>query len=296
MLHGISLRNKEKIFQQLINKAALLIVILLVLFFLTLLWQALPAVWHNGWRFLTGAVWDAAAEQYGALPLLYGTLLTSLLALLLTLPFALALALFLGEFFPYGLLSSALRAAVELLAGIPSVVYGFWAVFALVPLIRRLEIALGVVPLGVGVLAAVLVLTIMIIPYAASVAAEVIQLAPQDIREAAYALGATRYEVLRRVVLPAAFSGIFAGVLLAFGRAFGETMAVTMVIGNSNKIPASLFDTGNTMASIIANELAEATSPLYVASLVEIGLLLFLVSAALNLAGKYIIRRFSREI
>ncbi|MDR2428495.1 MAG: phosphate ABC transporter permease subunit PstC [Candidatus Margulisbacteria bacterium] len=295
MLPSLSLQTKENIFQQILTKAALFVTVVLVLFFLTLLLKSLPAIWSNGFNFFGGAVWDPLTGEYGAFPLLCGTLLTSGLALLLTLPLALSIALFLGEFFRKGLAASILRASVELLAGIPSVVYGFWALFVLVPLIRRLEIALGVVPFGVGVLTASLVLAIMIIPYAASLSAEVIKLVPQDIREAAYSLGATRYEVVRRVILPCARSGVCAGILLAFGRAFGETMAVTMVIGNANKMPASLFDTGNTMASIIANELAEATDPLYVSSLVQVGLLLLTVSALINLAGKYIVKKINVE-
>lgn len=283
-----------------LSKSALFIVAVLALFFLTLLLESRLGIAANGWSFFAGTEWipdpmDGNA-LFGAFPLLYGTLLTSTLALLITLPFALSIALFLGEFFRKGIVSSVLRSSVELLAGIPSVVYGFWALFVLVPLVRELEKFLGVIPLGVGVLTASLVLAIMIIPYAASLAAEVIKLVPQDIREAAYSLGATRYEVIRRVIMPYARSGTFAGILLAFGRAFGETMAVTMVIGNQNKIPASLFDTGNTMASIIANELAEATGALYVSSLIQVGLLLFIVSAIINLAGKLIIKKFSVDI
>ncbi|MDR1453595.1 MAG: phosphate ABC transporter permease subunit PstC [Candidatus Margulisbacteria bacterium] len=295
MLSNLSLQTKENIFQQILSKSALFVAAVLSLFFLTLLLKSLPALWSNGFNFFTGTVWDPLTGEYGAFSLLYGTLLTSVGALLLTLPLALSIALFLGEFFRQGLAASALRLSVELLAGIPSVVYGFWALFVLVPLIRRLETTLGIVPFGVGILTAALVLAIMIIPYAASLSAEVIKLVPQDIREAAYSLGATRYEVIRRVILPYARSGICAGILLAFGRAFGETMAVTMVIGNANKMPASLFDTGNTMASLIANELAEATDPLYVSSLAQIGLLLLAVSALINLAGRSISKKFSVE-
>ncbi|MDR1324279.1 MAG: phosphate ABC transporter permease subunit PstC [Candidatus Margulisbacteria bacterium] len=295
MLRSLSLQTKENIFQQILAGSAFFVVAVLFLFFLTLLLKSLSAIWANGFNFFAGTIWDPLTGTYGAFPLLFGTLLTSLLALFLTLPFALSSALFLGEFFRKGLAASALRSSVELLAGIPSVVYGFWALLVLVPLIRRIEITLGIVPFGVGVLAAALVLTIMIIPYAASLSAEVIKLVPQDIREAAYSLGATRYEVIRRVILPQARSGICAGILLALGRALGETMAVTMVIGNANKIPASLFDVGNTMASLIANELAEATDPLYVSSLVQVGLLLFLISALINLTGRYVVKKFSVE-
>lgn len=296
MFEKLDLKTKENIFQQILAKATLFVVILLVLFFLTLLFKSWSGIFTNGWGFFTGTIWDSADNVFGALPFLLGTLLTSIVALVITLPFALSIALFLGEFFRGGVLASILRSSVELLAGIPSVVYGFWALVVLVPLIRQLQITMRVIPFGVGVLTASLVLAIMIIPYAASLSAEVIKLVPQDIREAAYSLGATRYEVIRRTIMPYARSGTLAGILLSFGRAFGETMAVTMVIGNANKIPTSLLDTGNTMASLIANEMAEATDLLHISSLLQIGLLLFMISALINLTGRYIIKKFRVEI
>ncbi|GBR76599.1 phosphate transport system permease protein PstC [Candidatus Termititenax persephonae] len=296
MLPSLSLPAKENIFQQILVKSAFLVAALVLLFFLTLLLKAWTAIGANGLSFFTGVVWNPLTGEYGVLPFLTGTLLTSVLALGLALPCALSIAIFLGEFFRSGWSASLLRLAVELLAGLPSVVYGFWALFVLVPLVRQVELWLGVLPLGVGVLVAALVLAIMIVPYAASLSAEVIKLVPSDIREAAYSLGATRFEVLRYVILPYVRSGILAGVLLAFGRGLGETMAVTMVIGNANKIPASLFDTGNTMASLIANELTEALDLWQVSSLAQVGLLLFGVSALVNLAGRYVIKKFSVEL
>ena len=184
---------------------------------------------------------------------------------------------------------------MELLAGIPSVIYGFWGLFILVPLVRSIEIGLGVDPYGVGIFTASLILSVMIIPYSASLGREVIDLVPAEVKEAAYSLGATRFEVIRRVILPHARSGIFAGVLLALGRALGETMAVTMVIGNANFIPRSIFSPSNTMASVIANEFTEATENIHLSSLVEIGLLLLIVSAVVNIIGKYAIKRLSVE-
>ena len=178
---------------------------------------------------------------FGALPFLVGTLLTSFIALIISIPFSLSIAIFLGEYATKGTVSSLLKSAVELLAGIPSIVYGFWGIFVLVPLIRNVELKLGVAPYGVGILTASVVLAIMIIPYSASIAAEVIQLVPADLKEAAYSLGATRFEVVRRIIVTYARSGIFAGILLALGRALGETMAVTMVIGNSHFLPTSHF-------------------------------------------------------
>lgn len=290
-----NLLQTEKRFKQLLLGAALSMVILLIAFFSTLLFNSLLSLLQTGFGFFIGPTWDAVTEEYGALPVLIGTLLTSVLALLISLPFSVSIALFLGEYYRKGTLPSVLRMAIELLAGIPSVVYGFWALAILVPLVRQFEIAFQIVPIGVGIMTAALVLAIMIIPYTASVSREVIQMVPQDLKEAAYSLGATKYEVVRRVVLPYAWSGTFAGILLSFGRAIGETMAVTMVIGNANKIPLHLFDTGNTMASIIANELAEATKPLYVSSLIHIGLLLFIVSALINIVGKYVIKKCTVE-
>jgi phosphate transport system permease protein len=180
---------------------------------------------------------------------------------------------------------------IELLAGVPSVIYGFCGLFLLAPLVRNLEMKLGMAPYGVGIFTASLVLSIMIIPYSASIGREVIGLVPSDLKEAALSLGATRFEVIRKVILPFGGSGIVAGILLSLGRALGETMAVTMVIGNSNFIPKSIFSPANTLASVIANEFTEATGSLYLASLIELGLVLFIVTTIINLIGKLIIRR-----
>lgn len=290
-IFSVDAGTQDRRFKKTIHWSAWFIVILLVLIFLTLLKDSLFALRGNGLSFLFGTVWDPIFDEYGAKPVLVGTLLTSFLALVLSLPFSIAIALFFGEYFREGNFVSFLKSAIELLAGIPSVIYGFIALIVLVPLVRNLELGLRVIPLGVGVFTASVVLAIMIIPYAASIAREVIQLVPQDIKEAAYALGATRYEVIKKVIIPYASSGILAGILLALGRAIGETMAVTMVIGNATKIPSSIFDTGNTMASLIANELAEATKQIYVSSLIEVALLLFIVSAIINIIGKLIIKK-----
>jgi phosphate transport system permease protein len=275
--------------------AAILVVVLLVAMLLTLLTSSIPSLRHLGARFIYGTTWDPVASEFGALPFLVGTLATSFLALLISIPFSLAISIFLGEYFREGPLSSFLKSAIDLLAGIPSVIYGFWGLFVLVPLVRALEMKLGVAPYGVGVLTASLVLTIMIIPYSASLSREVIQMVPRDLKEAGLSLGATRFEVIRKVILPYARSGIFAGALLALGRAIGETMAVTMVIGNSNLLPKSIFSPANTMASVIANEFAEASESIQVASLIEVALLLFVVTTIINLIGRQIIKRVSFE-
>jgi phosphate transport system permease protein len=189
-----------------------------------------------------------------------------------------------------------MKTAVELLAGIPSVVYGFIGLFFLVPVVRALQLALGVPPYGVCILTASVLLAFMILPYSASIGREMISLVPEDLKEAALSLGATPSEVVRKVSLPYARSGILGGVLLSLGRALGETMAVTMVVGNAHNLTLNVLSPGNTMASLIANEFSEATGEVYLASLIEIALLLFLVSTAINILGKLIIKRMSAAV
>jgi phosphate transport system permease protein len=271
-------------------------VLLLAGIFVTLIIESLPSIKAFGLRFLTSSTWDPVTGEFGALPFLIGTLITSFLALLISLPFSLSLSLYLGEYAAEGVLSSLLRSAVELLAGIPSVIYGFWGLFIMVPAVRYIELKLGVTPYGVGILTSSLILAIMIIPYSASLGREVIRLVPTDLKEAAYSLGATRFEVIRRVILPYVISGMTAGNILALGRAIGETMAVTMVIGNSHVIPGSIFAPANTMASVIANEFTEATGEIYLSSLVEIGLLLFIVTMVINIIGKQVIKKMSVQV
>ncbi len=290
------LENSERRFRKVLYVSALSIVVLLGAIFFSLLVNSLPSIRAIGLRFLGGKTWDPVSGLFGALPFLVGTLLTSFLALLLSVPFSFSISIFLGEYFTKGTASSLLKSAIELLAGIPSVIYGFWGLFILVPLVRSLEIELGVMPYGAGILTASLILSVMIIPYSASIGREVIQLVPAELKEAAFSLGSTHFEVIRKVVLPYARSGILAGILLALGRALGETMAVTMVIGNANLIPQSIFSPANTMASVIANEFTEATEAVYLSSLIEIGLLLFIVTMIVNILGRYIVKRMSVEV
>lgn len=285
----------ESAFQRTIFLSALAIVVLLGATFLTLLVNSLPSIKAFGPSFLFGKTWDPVSGNFGALTFLVGTLLTSFLALLISLPFSLAISIFIGEYFKEGVLSFLLKNVTELLAGIPSIIYGFWALFVLVPIVRNFQTKIGIFPYGVGILTASMILSVMIIPYAASIAREVISLVPSDVKEAAYSLGSTRQEVITKVVLPYARSGIVAGILLALGRALGETMAVTMVIGNSNRLPKGIFSPGNSMASVIANEFTEATASLHISSLIEIALLLFLVTMIINIIGKYIIKKISVE-
>jgi len=222
-----------------------------------------------------------------------GTLLTSFLALFISIPFSFAVAIFLGEYYPKGWLPNLLKNTVELIAAVPSVIYGFWGLAVLVPIVRVFETKIGVEPVGVGIFTASLILAIMVIPYAASLGQSMIKMVPSNLKEAAYSLGATRWEVIRSVILPYTKSGLFAGILLSLGRALGETMAVTMVIGNTSLIPKSIFAPGNTMASVIANEFTEADHPVYLSALIELGLVLFLVTVVINMIGKRLTKQFT---
>lgn len=269
--------------------------ILLVAIFLSLLLASRPALVANGFRFLTGSEWDPVTSRFNALPVLFGTLVTSLVALLIATVLSIALAILLGEYFKTGPFASIMRTAVELLAGIPSVVYGFIGLFFLVPVMRFVQMVLSMPPIGVGILTAAVLLAFMILPYAASIGREMIGLVPSDLKEAALSLGATPSETVWKVTLPYARSGIMGGVLLSLGRALGETMAVTMVIGNANVLTWNLFNPGNTMASVIANEFSEATSEVYLASLIEVALLLFVISTLINIVGKIILNRMAHN-
>lgn len=284
---------KEKAFSLILLTSSLIVLALLVAIFITLPLNAFESIKEFGFGFIIGSTWDPVQGVFGALPFIAGTLLTSFLSLALSIPFSLAIALFLGEYYREGVLPTILKSAIELLAGIPSIIYGFWGIFILVPIVMEIEIKFGVLPYGVGIFTSSLVLTIMIIPYAASMGREVIQLVPKDLKEAAYSLGATKYEVIRRVVLPIARSGILAGMILALGRALGETMAVTMLIGNTNSVPTGIFSPANTMASLIANEFTESGSGLHLSSIIEIGLVLFIITMIINLIGRYIIHKTS---
>jgi phosphate transport system permease protein len=245
-----------------------------------------------GWHFLTTSVWDPVFDNYGALTFLYGTVVTTVLALLIAVPLGLGAAIFLSELAPPKI-SAGLSFVVDLLAAVPSVIYGLLAIFTLLPLLSTtvepfLKRTLGFLPLfqgpayGVGFLAAGLVLAIMIVPYIVSVSREVLLSVPSDQREAALGLGATRWETTWKVVVPYARTGIMGSVFLSMARALGETMAVTMVIGNTPKIAASLFAPGYTIAAVIANEFTEATGDLYVSALIELALVLFLLTFILN--------------
>jgi phosphate transport system permease protein len=285
----------ENVFKRTLIIMGILMVILVLGVFLTLVVQSLPSIKALGPKYLWGRVWDPVQDIYGAWPFLLGTLLSSFLALIISIPFSIAVAIFLGEYYPKGWLPNLLKNTVELIAAVPSVIYGFWGLAVLVPIVRNLESHIGVEPVGVGIFSSSLVLAIMIIPYAASLGRSMITMVPSPLKEAAYGLGATRWEVIRSVILPYTKSGLFAGILLSLGRALGETMAVTMVIGNTSIIPKNIFAPGNTMASVIANEFTEADKAVYLSALIELGLVLFLVTVVINMIGKKIIDRFTNE-
>jgi phosphate transport system permease protein len=286
--------RSERVFTRALAISGGFIVLLLLGVLGTLFVNAMPAIREFGFAFFVSKTWNAATETFGALPFLVGTLVTSFLALAISVPFSIAIALFLGEYYKSGPVSAFLRSAVEVLAGIPSVIYGLWGLFLLVPAVRFIEMKIGVAPQGVGIVTSSLILAIMIIPFSASIGREVITLVPGDLKEAAYSLGATRFEVVRNIVVPYARSGIIAGILLALGRAIGETMAVTMLIGNSNYLPTGIFSPANTMASVIANEFAEATG-ITAASLIYMALVLFFVTMIVNIAGAWVIQKLSVE-
>jgi phosphate transport system permease protein len=267
-----------------------------------LVWQ----LWINsglprqkfGWSFLFGQNWDPVAEQFGALPFVYGTVVTSALALLIAVPLGIGAAIFLAEFAP-PMLSDALAFLIELLAAVPSVIYGLLGIFILIPILRVIEPylkqVLGWTPLfsgpfyGVSLFSAGVVLSVMIVPFIISISREVIRAVPSDQREAALALGATRWETVWDAVIPFARKGIAGSIFLALARSLGETMAVTMVIGNDPKIKASLFAPGYSIAAVIANEFTEATGRMYTEALIELGLVLFALTIVINGAARILV-------
>lgn len=296
-------RHSEIGFRLLTGAFALAVVLLAAGIGAELFRQSLLAIQKFGLHFWMTDTWDPVSGEFGARPFIWGTLYSSVLALLLAGPVAIGIAIFISEMCPAAL-RPVLTHLTELLAAIPSIVYGLWGIFVLVPGVRALQTHLPDAvralplfsgpPLGVGMGAAVLVLAVMVIPYTSSVAREVLKAVPVAQREAAYALGATRWEAIQ-VTLQYARVGIVGAVMLGFGRALGETMAVTMVIGNSPQIRLSLFAPQYTMAAVIANEFTEAADELYLHALVEIGLLLFIVTLLVNGASRLLIWRMSRD-
>ena len=289
----------DRIFAGLIRLVAASFVVLVLALVTTLVVASVPAIRAFGWRFIVGTNWDPVAESFGALPFIYGTLLSSLLAMCLAVPLGIGAAIFLAELAP-SWIRPPIGFLIELLAAIPSVVYGLWGIFVLAPFMRvwvqpALGSSLGFLPLfqgppyGVGMLTAGIILAIMTVPFITTVGREVLLAVPKHQREAALALGATPWETTRIAVLRYARSGLVGAILLGLGRALGETMAVTMVIGNRAEISASLFAPGYTMASVLANEFTEATSDLYLSALTEIGLLLLVVTVIVNALARLLV-------
>jgi phosphate transport system permease protein len=283
--------NSDRLTRTVLFISSLVILLISAGIVLSLVGGAIPAFKTFGPGFIISNQWNPRPghESYGALPFIAGTLITSFLALIICLPLAFSTSLFMAEYYRGTRVARILGSMVDLLAGIPSIVYGLWGFYTLRPLI----ISLGLNEQGFGIFTSSLILAIMIVPYATSLSTEIISMVPDELKEAAYSLGATRREVIFNVIIPNARSGIIASYILALGRALGETMAVTMLIGNSNVIPKGLFSTGNTMASIIANQFGEA-SGLKLSSLIAIGLLLFAITVIVNSIGKLIIGRLSK--
>jgi phosphate transport system permease protein len=294
----------DLIFKGVLTVAAVAVPILLA-FLVYELWSgAALAIERYGFGFVTTSTWDPVAEEFGAFPLIFGTLASSLLALVIAVPLSLGVAIYLTEFAPKSL-RQPVAFLIGLLAAIPSVVYGLWGIFVLIPLLRTtvfpfLKEWLGFLPLfqgpiyGPSMLAAGIILSIMVMPYIMSVGREVLLAVPNTQREAALALGATRWEAVTTAVLPYARSGIVGAIILGLGRALGETMAVTMLIGNRHEIAASLFAPGYTMAAAIANEFSEAVGNLHLSALAYVAFLLFMVTVIVNAAARLLIWRVAR--
>lgn len=298
----------DRVYRVVTTGFAVVIPLLLGLIAFEVLVAAWPALREFGFGFLTSSQWDPVRQQFGAAPMIYGTIVSSLLALALATPLALGVAVFLTEYAPPWL-RQPVSFLVDLLAAIPSVVYGLWGIFVLVPILRdhvtpflRDTMGLGNTPFfagtsyGFNMLSAGVILAIMVLPYISAVSREVLLAVPRAQREAALALGATRWEMIRDAVVPYARSGIFGGIILGLGRALGETMAVTMLIGNSKEISASLLAPGYTLASVIANEFAEASQELHVSALMACGAVLLGVTLVVNAIARWLVWRVGREV
>jgi phosphate transport system permease protein len=297
----------DRIYEILTTACALVIPALVIAIAIAIFVAAWPAFSKLGWSIVTSSDWDVGAGKFGAAPAIFGTLVSSTVALIIATPLAIGVAIFLSEFSPTWL-RQPIGFLVDLLAAVPSVVYGLWGIFVLLPLLRehvmpflRDRLHLGATPFfsgpayGPSMLAAGVVLAIMALPYISAVSREVLLAVPRSQREAALALGATRWEMIRDAVIPYAKSGIIGGIMLGLGRALGETMAVTMVIGNRPEISASLFAPGYTMASLIANEFSEATSDLHLSALMAVGAILFVITLIVNAVARWLVWQVSRD-
>lgn len=303
------LRMGDNTFRILTFSAALLVLIVLLAIIGSLLIGAWPAIAKFGLGFLGNSAWNPPKEDFGALPAIYGTLLTSIIAMIIAVPVGLMIALFLTELCPMKL-RRPVGIAIELLAGVPSIIYGIWGLFVFAPFLQRtlqplLIGTLGAVPgvgflfkgppYGIGVLTAGLILAIMVLPFITSISRDVFAAVPPVLKEAGYGIGCTTWEVFRKIVLPYSRVGVVGGVMLGLGRALGETMAVTFVIGNAHKISGSIMAPGTTISATIANEFTEADGDLYNSSLVALGLLLFVITFIVLAAARYMLSRLERK-
>ena len=304
------LRFGDSIFRHLTRTAAITVLVLLGCVILSLFLGSLPAFRTFGLNFLVEQRWNPVTERFGALAPIYGTLVTSLIAMLIAVPVGLLIALFLTELCPQWL-RRPIGIAIELLAGIPSIIYGIWGLFVFAPFLQAyvqpfLISIFGRIPVlstlfegppyGIGMLTAGLILAIMVLPFITSISRDVFEAVPSVLKEAAYGLGCTTWEVARNVVLPYTRVGVIGGVMLGLGRALGETMAVTFVIGNAHRISASLIAPGTTISSAIANEFTEAVGDLYTSSLIALGLILFIITFIVLAIARYLLARIERRI
>jgi phosphate transport system permease protein len=302
-------QRNDAIFRAITFTAALFILLLLVAVLATLFHGSWAAISTFGWRFFTTSTWDPVNSKFGALVPIYGTLITSFLALLFGVPISFGIALFLTELSPR-FLKTPLGIAIELLAAVPSVIYGMWGLFVFAPFFAKnvepwMDRYLGAVPgigplfsgspMGIGILPAGIILAIMVIPFISAIMRDVFNLVPPMLKESAYGLGATTWEVVWNIVLPESRLGVLAGVMLGLGRALGETMAVTFVIGNSHELSASLLAPGSTISSTLANEFTEAVGSLYSASLIELGLILFVITFLVLALAKVLMMRLQSQ-
>jgi phosphate transport system permease protein len=307
--HATRQRFRETLFRSATFVAALLVLILLGGVAVSLIRGSWPAFAHFKFAFLTREIWNPVTDQYGALAPVYGTLVTSLLAMVIAIPVSFGIALFLTELAPVWL-KRPVGVAIELLAAVPSIIFGIWGLFILAPVLQRhvqpwLIEWLGPLPLigklfqgppfGIGILTASVVLAIMVLPFISAVMRDVFETVPDVLKESGYGLGATTWEVIWKVVVPYSRTGIVGGIMLGLGRALGETMAVTFVIGNAHRISSSLLAPGTTISASIANEFTEAVGDLYTSSLIALGALLFLITFTVIAAARFMLLRLDRR-
>lgn len=304
------MRFSDVTFRQMTRAAAIGVLLLLSGVIFSLVVGSLPAIRKFGFHFLTSEEWNPVTDDYGGLASIYGTLITSFIAMLIAVPVGLLIAFFLTELCPLWL-RRPIGIAIELLAGIPSIIYGIWGLFIFAPVLQQtlqpflidtfgnvpiIGILFAGPPFGIGMLTAGLILAIMVLPFVTSISRDVFEAVPLVLKEAAYGLGCTTWEVVRNVVLPYTRVGVIGGVMLALGRALGETMAVTFVIGNAHRISASILAPGTTISATIANEFTEAVGDLYTSALIELGLILFVITFIVLAIARYLLMRIERRI